>query len=154
MNKEILQIVYLNLRGWCCPAQDGALSSFESWAALRENAGVLVVDRPTQLVCIWIFICWVGGGNPCGVADFCIGDSCRNKKHTGFVFFLQNILSMYILSMTQQKTGQKTDKNPKKNCFFQYYLIRSWAKSSWTRFGRAKSSWTRFGFGNDTSRWR
>ena len=33
-------------------------------------------------------------------------------------FFLQNILSMYILSMTQQKAGQKTDTNPKKTCFY------------------------------------
>ena len=33
-------------------------------------------------------------------------------------FFFQNILSMYILSMKQQKTWQKTDKNPKKNLFF------------------------------------
>ena len=32
-----------------------------------------------------------------------------------------------------------------KNLFYQYYLIRSWSKSSWTRFGRAKSSWTRYG---------
>ena len=38
-------------------------------------------------------------------------------------FFLQNILFMYILSMTQQKAGQKTDTNPKKNMFLQFYLI-------------------------------
>ena len=24
-----------------------------------------VVDHPTQLICIWIFICWVGSGDPC-----------------------------------------------------------------------------------------
>ena len=47
---------------------------------LEDLSGGSLVDSPTQLVCIWIFICWVGGGNPCGVADFCIGDSCRNKK--------------------------------------------------------------------------
>ena len=45
-------------------------------------------------------------------------------------FFLQNILSMYILSMTQQKAGQKTDTNPKKNLFLQFYLIRSWSIST------------------------
>ena len=28
-----------------------------------------VVDRPTQLFYIWIFICWVGGGELCGHAE-------------------------------------------------------------------------------------
>ena len=37
--------------------------------------------------------------------------------------------------MTQQKAGQKTETNPKKNLFLQFYFIRSWSKSSWTRFG-------------------
>ena len=27
-----------------------------------------IVDHPTQLICNWIFICWVGGGDPCGAA--------------------------------------------------------------------------------------
>ena len=71
----------------------------------HSDATRFSVDRSTQLVCIWIFICWAGGGNSCGVEDFCIGDSCRKK----------------------------TDKNPKRSVFFQYYLIRSWAISSWTR---------------------
>ena len=29
-----------------------------------------LVDRPTQLICVWISIFWVVGGNPCGVAVF------------------------------------------------------------------------------------
>ena len=37
-------------------------------------------------------------------------------------FLFQNILSMYILSMKQQKTGQKTDKNPTKKPVFSVLL--------------------------------
>ena len=44
-----------------------------------------------------------------------------------------------------KKQGKKQIKTLKKNCFFKYFLIRSWANSSWTRFGRADSSWTWFG---------
>ena len=124
-------------------------------SALRDF-GAFLVDRPTQLVCIWIFICWVGGGNPCGVADFCIGDSCRNKKHTGFIFFFKISFLCIFCPWHSKKQGKKLIQTLKK-LFLQFYLIRSWSKSSWTRFGRAKSSWTRFGpfiQRNDTSRWR
>ena len=40
-----------------------------------------IVDRPTQLVCIWISSCRVGGGDPCGVADFCCSKvNCHKKE--------------------------------------------------------------------------
>ena len=39
-----------------------------------------VVDHPTQLICIWIFICWVGSGDPCGAAELCISGPCNQKK--------------------------------------------------------------------------
>ena len=34
-----------------------------------------VVDRPTQLFYIWIFICWVGGGEPCGHEELSLSGS-------------------------------------------------------------------------------
>ena len=40
------------------------------------------------------------------------------KSKLGPIFFLQNIFLLYILLVKMQKTGQKTDKNPEKNCFF------------------------------------
>ena len=41
--------------------------------------GDQVVDHPTQLICIWIFICWVGGGDPCGAAELCISGLWSQK---------------------------------------------------------------------------
>ena len=37
---------------------------------LSGKGGYTLVDRPTQLFYIWIFICWVGGGEPCGHGEF------------------------------------------------------------------------------------
>ena len=34
-----------------------------------------VVDRPTQLFYIWIFICWVGGWEPCGDEELSLSGS-------------------------------------------------------------------------------
>ena len=79
--------------------------------------GIWLVDRPTQLVCIWIFICWVGGGNPCGVADFCIGDSCRNKKHTGFIFFFKISFLCIFCPWHSKKQGKKLIQTLKKPVF-------------------------------------
>ena len=39
------------------------------------------------------------------------------KSKLGPICF-QNIFLLYILLVKMQKTGQKTDKNPEKNCFF------------------------------------
>ena len=46
-----------------------------------------LVDRPTQLIYIGISICWVGGGNPCGVADFCFSGVYCHKKQARSDFF-------------------------------------------------------------------
>ena len=45
-----------------------------------------LVDRPTQLICI-SDICWVGGGDPCGAADFCISGPHGQEKQAEFDFF-------------------------------------------------------------------
>ena len=55
----------------------------ETWLA----PGVWVVDRPTQLIYIWIFICWVGGGDPCGAAEFCFSSLYSHKKQERSAFF-------------------------------------------------------------------
>ena len=52
-----------------------------------------------------------------------------------------------------KKQGKKQIKTLKKTVFFKYFLIRSWANSSWTRFGRADSSWTRFGRADSSWTW-
>ena len=46
----------------------------------HSNGGKIEVDHPTQLVFIWIFICWVGGGDPCGAAELCISGLWSQKK--------------------------------------------------------------------------
>ena len=48
-----------------------------------------IVDHPTQLVCIWIFICWVGGGDPCGAAELCISGPWNQKKRARTHVFLK-----------------------------------------------------------------
>ena len=64
-----------------------------------------------------IFICWVGGGNPCGAADFCIGGPCSQKKLAKPDFFLKDPQYMYTDGQNannRAKHGQK----PSKNLFF------------------------------------
>ena len=43
--------------------------------ASRSTFRLTVVDRPTQLFYIWIFICWVGGGEPCGHEELSLSGS-------------------------------------------------------------------------------
>ena len=40
-----------------------------------------LVDRSTQLICIWIFICWVGDGDTCLYKD-CLEGKKRDKKRS------------------------------------------------------------------------
>ena len=47
----------------------------EECPAVLEGEGRKVVDRPTQLFYIWIFICWVGGGEPCGHEELSLSGS-------------------------------------------------------------------------------
>ena len=58
-------------------------------ATLVRNCDLLtgVVDRPTQLIHIGISICWVGGGDPCGAADFCFSGVYCHKKQAWSDFF-------------------------------------------------------------------
>ena len=73
----------------------------------------LLVDHPTQLICIWIFICWVGGGDPCGVADFCISGPCGQKKQAGSDFFEKYPCHVHIVreeAKNRTKNGQKPSK--------------------------------------------
>ena len=100
---QVLQYRFEASMATCMQSLDFAAENL-SHLNLKEH--VPLVDRPTQLVCIWIFICWVGGGNPCGVADFCIGDSCCNKKHTGFVFISKYPFYVYFVHETA-KNGAK-----------------------------------------------
>ena len=69
--------------------------------------GKEIVDSPTQLVRIWIFICWVGGGNPCGGVEFCISGSCRNRKHTGFVLVFKISFLCIFCPWNSKKKGKK-----------------------------------------------
>ena len=56
---------------------------------LSQSVSQSVVDHPTQLVFIWIFICWVGGGDPCGVAELCISGLWSQKKQARTDVFLK-----------------------------------------------------------------
>ena len=55
---------------------------------------------------------------PCGVADFCIGDSCRNKKHTGFIFFFKISFLCIFCPWHSKKQGKKLIQTLKKTCFY------------------------------------
>ena len=51
----------------------------QSWLVAYQLS--ILVDCPNQLIHIGISICWVGGGDPCGVADFCFsGVYCHKKQ--------------------------------------------------------------------------
>ena len=80
-----------------------------------------LVDRPTQLICLWIFICWVGGGDPCGAADFCVSGPCGQKKQAGSDFFEKYRCHVYIVR-EEAKNRTKNGQNPsKKRCFYQHF---------------------------------
>ena len=55
--------------------------TFQSF--LDAQASQHLFDRPTQL----ISICWVGGGDPCGAADFCFSCLYCQKKQARSNFF-------------------------------------------------------------------
>ena len=62
----------------------------ERFQKRRTNrANTFLGDHPTQLICIWIFICWVGGGDPCGAAELCISGPCNQKKRARTHVFLK-----------------------------------------------------------------
>ena len=83
-----------------------------------RNSHKTVVDRPTQLICTSDIYFWVGGGNPCGAADFCIGGPCSQKKLSRFNFFLKD--PNYVRTNGQNaKNRAKNRQKPPKNSFFQ-----------------------------------
>ena len=84
----------------------------------KDRSQITVVDRPTQLIYIWIFICWVGGGDPCGVAELCKSAPSDQKKQAK-----TNIFSKYPCHVHEDcleaKNGTKNlMKPPKKTCLF------------------------------------
>ena len=76
-----------------------------------------LVDRPTQLVYIGISICWVGGGNPCGVADFCLSGVYCYKKQARSDFF-SKCPSHVHKDCLEAQNGTKNWVKPLKNLFF------------------------------------
>ena len=78
--------------------------------------GSTLVDHPTQLICTWIFICWVGGGDPCGVAELCKSAPSDQKKQAK-----TNIFSKYPCHVhkdcLEAKNGTKNLMKPPKNLF-------------------------------------
>ena len=88
-----------------------------------------LVDHPTQLICIWIFICWVGGGDPCGVAELCKSAPSDQKKQAK-----TNIFSKYPCHVhkdcLEAKNGTKNLMKPPKKpvCFVPLSPL---AQNSW-----------------------
>ena len=72
-----------------------------------RSSGALLVDHPTQLICIWIFICWVGGGDPCGAVDFCISGPCGQKKQAGSNVFEKYPCHVHIVREEAKNTPKK-----------------------------------------------
>ena len=79
-------------------------------------ADVGLVDHPTQLVFIWIFICWVGGGDPCGVAELCISGLWSQKKQARTDVFLKYPCHVHKDS-PEAENGTKNFIKPTKNLF-------------------------------------
>ena len=78
--------------------------------ALRKSPrsyGHFLVDRPTQLICIWIFVCWVVGGDPYGVADFCISAPWKGTRKAGSDRFLFKITVFITLGHLAQNSWNK-----------------------------------------------
>ena len=77
---------------------------------------IYVVDHPTQLVFIWIFICWVGGGDPCGAAELCISGLWSQKKQARTDVFLKYPCHVHKDS-PEAENGTKNFIKPTKNLF-------------------------------------
>ena len=86
--------------------------SFTNFIELGGN----VVDHPTQLVFIWIFICWVGGGDPCGAAELCISGLWSQKKQARTDVFLKYPCHVHKDS-PEAENGTKNFIKPTKNLF-------------------------------------
>ena len=98
--------------------------------SLRCEASLSVwltlVDRPTQLIYIWIFICWVGGGNPCGAAEFCfIGLYCH-KKQARSNFFSKYPCYVHKDCLEAKKLDDKMSKTFKKLVYFMPLSHQAW----------------------------
>ena len=88
-----------------------------------------LVDHPTQLICIWIFICWVGGGDPCGAAELCISGPWNQKKQAR-----TNVFSKYPCYVHKDRLEPKNrTKNwvkPQKKLFVSCLSQDSWNEGS------------------------
>ena len=87
------------------------MSEYTQWVLL------VLVDRPTQLMYIGISICWVGGGNPCGVADFCLSGVYCHKKQARSDFFSKCPCHVHKDCLEAQN-GTKNWVKPLKKLFF------------------------------------
>ena len=83
-------------------------------------SGHVLVDRPTQLICISDIYLLSWRWRPLWSGGTLYQWSLRLKKASWVRFFFQNIRVIYKLSVKKQETGQKTGKKPpKKRCFYQ-----------------------------------
>ena len=74
-----------------------------------------LVDRPTQLIHIGISICCVGGGNPCGAADFCFSGVYCQKKQASSGFFSKYLCHVHEDCLEAQIATKNKSKTSKKN---------------------------------------
>ena len=107
-----------------------------------------LVDRPTQLICIWIFICWVGGGDPCGAAEFCFSGLYCQKKQARSNFFSKYPCHVHKECLETKKWEQYWVKSSKKPVCFrplshlasQNQEFPKWASSNQEFLKRAGSN--------------
>ena len=92
------------------------LNSLIVSVANPPRASPPLVDHPTQLICIWIFICWVGGGDPCGAAELCISGLWSQKKQARTDVFLKYPCHVHKDS-PEAENGTKNFIKPTKNLF-------------------------------------
>ena len=85
----------------------------------QSSSVAALVDRPTQLICIWIFICWVGGGDPRGAADFCFSCLYCQKKQARSNFFSKYPCHVHKECLETTKRRTILGKFLQKTCLFQ-----------------------------------
>ena len=73
----------------------------------RPEVELNLVDHPTQLICIWIFICWVGGGDPCGAVELWISGPCNQKKQARTHVFSKYPCHLYKDCLEGKKRDKK-----------------------------------------------
>ena len=100
--------------------------------------GFRIVDCPTQLICTWIFICWVGGGDSIQGVVKCLSPYFRQEWAFLTNFFCRIYMSTDWRRVRNQKLIHKW-KTYQKTKFSKKFLKRAHLKSGISEMCHHKS---------------